>query len=149
MKRQIGFGHVVFLGWVGAIKQPNTKPCAAIIKNLASFSNLPCSRRSFVLHFSLKRKKTYSKYLICSSLKPLLSPKKNNWKSITVFIFRFDNLWKFRKMLPKSLMIVQGQNLLACRYIIIRQSCSVIMTIVSQFLIGKYLVFNKKLFFSS
>ena len=57
MKRQIGFGHVVFLGWVGAIKQPNTKPCAAIINGLARFSYLPCSIRSLALHFSLKRKK--------------------------------------------------------------------------------------------
>ena len=41
LKRKSGFGHVVFLVWVGAIKPPNTKPYAAIIKDLANFSYLP------------------------------------------------------------------------------------------------------------
>ena len=77
IKRRSGFGHMVFLVWLRAIKLPNTKPCTAIIKDLASFSYLPCSRWSLVLHFSLKqKKKTYSKYLICNSLRTLLSQKK-------------------------------------------------------------------------
>ena len=148
IKRQSGFGHLVLLVRVGAIKLPNAKSCTEIIKDLAHFSYIPCSRRSLVLYFLHTKKKRIPNFWYVVPWDHYFHQKKN-WKSITVFIFRFDNLWKFRKMLPKSLIIAQGQNFLACRYIIIRQSCSVILTIVSQFLIGKYLVFNKQLFFSS
>ena len=56
IKRQSGFGHMVSLVRVGAIKLPNAKPCTAIINDLVHFSYLPCSRRSLVLHFSLTKK---------------------------------------------------------------------------------------------
>ena len=56
--RQTGFGHRIFLFWVGPINPPTIKSYAAIINDLACFSYLPCSVRPLFLHFSLKWKKT-------------------------------------------------------------------------------------------
>ena len=76
-------------------------------------------------------KKTYPKYLICSSLRPLLSPKMINWKSIAVFIFKFEILWKVRKMLSESLIIARVLIFVTCGYNISRQSCTFMLTILS------------------
>ena len=40
IKRQSGFGHMVSLVRVGAIKLPNAKPCTAIINDIVHFSYL-------------------------------------------------------------------------------------------------------------